>query len=163
MRTAALFALSALVLGLAACTTTAPEPAEPVRITLERGVCFGFCPDYEVTITGDGQVSYNGRRFVRVSGEQHGAAAPADVAHLVNMIDAAHFFDLKDAYRGAVTDLPTYRVTFQRGDQTKTVTDYAGEMAGMPHAVREIEAEIDRVANTDQWVKNADGTYTRKP
>ena len=101
-----------------------------VRITLERGVCFGACPDYAVTITGDGQVTYHGRRFVRVTGEQHATASHADVAHLVSMLEGARFFELRDSYRGQVTDLPSYRVTYERGGRIKTVTDYAGEMAG---------------------------------
>ncbi len=142
-------------LALAACVsaTAAPVPAD-TRISMERTACFGACPIYTVTIMGDGQVTYNGRRFVRVTGDQHGTASLADVAHLVAMMDAAHFFNLPDEYRARVTDLPSQVITLQSGGRTKTVTDYGGEMIGMPHAVREIEAEIDRVANTAQWVAN---------
>src|SRR4029077_12376057 len=135
------------VVALSACvsTTAAPVPAD-TRISLERTACFGACPIYTVTITGDGQVTFNGRRFVRVTGEQHGTASMADVAHLAAMVEAGHFSCLQDAYRARVTDLPSQIITLERGGQTKTVTDYGGEMIGMPHAVREIEVEIDRVA-----------------
>lgn len=30
-------------------------------ITLERTRCFGFCPDYVVTVCGNGTVLYKGR------------------------------------------------------------------------------------------------------
>ena len=143
---------------LASCETTAPPvPPADVRITLERGPCYGACPIYSVTITGDGQVTYRGVNFVHATGEQHGTASREDVAHLVSMLEAAHFFDLQEAYRANITDLPTYRVTYQRGPRTKIVADYAGGMVGMPHAVSEIEAEIDRVAHTDQWVARQPG------
>ncbi|HVZ99290.1 MAG TPA: DUF6438 domain-containing protein [Caulobacterales bacterium] len=148
--------LSALLLALAAaCSATVagtPAPREPISITLERTPCFGFCPDYAVTITGDGAVTYNGRRFVRVTGEQHATASPEDVAHLVELIRRADFFNLKDRYEAQVTDLPSARITVVQGDRRKAVLDYAGEHVGMPHAVTEIEQEIDRVAGTARWV-----------
>ena len=151
--------VAVLGLGLAACmTVSTPAPADDVRITLERGVCFGACPDYTVTISGDGQVAYEGRRFVRVTGAQQGTASRRDVADLVTMIERAHFFELNDSYRGHVTDLPTYRVTVTQHGRTKTVVDYAGEMVSMPHAVREIEQAIDRAANTAQWVQREGGS-----
>jgi hypothetical protein len=43
---------------------------EDVTIILERTVCFAFCPDYVVTIRGDGTVEYKGRNFVAVEGRQ---------------------------------------------------------------------------------------------
>jgi hypothetical protein len=39
-------------------------------ITLERVGCLGSCPDYKVTILGDGSVQYDGRAYVRTEGVQ---------------------------------------------------------------------------------------------
>ncbi|MES1200743.1 MAG: DUF6438 domain-containing protein [Pseudomonadota bacterium] len=143
----------AALLALAGCVTPTPsQPASDIRITLERTPCFGFCPDYTVTISGDGAVSYNGRRFVRVTGAQTATASREDVAHLVDMIHRADFFNLRDRYEAHVTDLPSAHITVVENGRTKTVVDYAGESAGMPHAVTEIEQEIDRVAGTQRWV-----------
>jgi hypothetical protein len=147
-----MLALIGGILLMACVTSTATSVSPDTRISMQRTACFGACPIYTVSITGSGEVSYNGRRFVRVTGEQHGQASSADVAHLVAMMDNAHFFSLNDAYRASVTDLPSTEITFERGGQAKTVTDYGGSMVGMPHEVSEIEAEIDRVANTAQWV-----------
>jgi len=154
--------LCGVVLSACVSATATPLPAD-TRISLERTACFGACPIYTVSITGDGQVTYNGRRFVRVTGDQRGTASAADVTHLVAMMDAAHFFDLQDAYRARVTDLPSQIITLERGGRTKTVTDYGGEMIGMPHAVHEIEAEIDRVANTAQWVAHPESNNAPPP
>jgi hypothetical protein len=150
---------------LAACATPAappPDTSGPVRITLERSVCFGFCPDYTVSITGDGQVTYEGRRFVNVTGRQTATIPAADVARLLARFDAAGFNNLRDEYRAQVTDLPTSIITLERNGRTKRVLDYGGTGAGMPETVRELQAEIDRTANTGRWVLR-DGQPVRTP
>lgn len=142
-------------LALAACAT-APAPNAPTAadsLTLERSVCFGFCPDYTVTIRGDGAVSYQGRRFVRVEGAQTAQADPAETARLFARADEAGLFALQNEYRAHITDIPEFRVTYTRGGRSKTIVDYGGPMAGMPESVRELEDEIDRVAGADRWVK----------
>ncbi len=149
-----------IAFGAAAVVACAPvdTPAETppvnsnVEIRLTRGVCFGFCPDYTVTINGEGQVRYEGRRFVNAVGERTATIPREDVARLVARFDEIGFDRLRDAYRGQMTDLPTYTVTLIRNGQTKSVVDYAGVSAGMPQAVRDLEGEIDRVAGTAQWI-----------
>ncbi len=143
---------------MAACApmdVPAPAPApssDPVTITLTRTVCFGFCPAYTVSITGDGQVTYVGRSFVNVTGEQHATISPEAVQGLLRRFDAVQFESLNDAYRAHVTDLPTTTIALERNGRQKTVVDYGGVSAGMPQAVRELQAEIDRVAGTSRWV-----------
>src|SRR6185369_11241978 len=95
----------------------------PVEITLTRTLCFGFCPAYTVSITGDGQVTYNGQSFVNVTGEQHATIAPEAVHELLRRFDAVHFESLNDAYRANVTDLPTTTVTLTRNGHRKVVVD----------------------------------------
>jgi hypothetical protein len=69
---------------LAACApVNAPAQEGPVEITLRRTVCYGFCPDYTVSISGDGQVRYEGRAFVNVVGQRTASIPPEDVARLL--------------------------------------------------------------------------------
>jgi hypothetical protein len=150
LRRTFLAALGAIALSACAPTTTTAE--EPVSITLTRSVCFGFCPAYRVTINGDGEVAYAGERFVNIVGERHATIPRADVEGLLRRFDDVGFMNLHDAYRAPVTDLPTYTITLERNGQRKTVLDYGGVGAGMPRSVRDLENEIDRVANTGQWV-----------
>lgn len=155
------FALSLVALAavlLAACETS-PSSADtgPVTITLQRTACFGMCPIYTVSIDGDGQVTYTGQRFVRVTGEQHGQASREDVQALLRAFDAVQFESLQNEYRAHVTDLPSQIITLTRNGHTKRVVDYAGVDAGMPVAVRDLEQQIDRVANTAQWVGRPEG------
>lgn len=140
-------------IGLAACAPVeAPASQGPVMITLTRSVCFGFCPDYTVTIGGDGQVTYVGRRFVNVVGEQRATIPAADVARLLQRFDAIGFEQLRDEYRANISDVPTYTIVLERNGRRKVVVDYGGLSAGMPQAVRDLQTEIDRVANTGRWV-----------
>jgi hypothetical protein len=141
---------------LASCAPV-ETPAEPpsmsnVEIRLVRGVCFGFCPDYTVTINSAGEVHYEGRRFVNVVGARTATIPREDVARLVARFDDIDFTNLRDAYRAHVSDLPTYTVALTRDGHTKTVVDYGGIGAGMPESVRTLQNEIDRVAGTAQWV-----------
>lgn len=138
---------------LVACAPVeAPAQEGPVEITLTRTVCYGFCPAYTVAISGDGQVRYEGRAFVDAVGQRTATIPAADVQRLVERFDAIGFDELQDEYRGQMTDLPTTTITLARNGRTKTLVDYGGTSVGMPRAVRDLQAEIDRVANTSQWV-----------
>ena len=60
-----------LSISFAGCSrpqTPQPDNIKDVVITLERTICFGTCPDYMLTILGDGTVIYEGRMFVRIEG-----------------------------------------------------------------------------------------------
>jgi len=151
IRRALLVVIGALALSSCA-PVDAPATEGPVMITLTRSMCYGFCPAYRVTISGDGEVVYVGERFVNVVGERRATIPRADVERLLRRFEEIGFEQLRDEYRAAVTDLPTYTVTLERNGRRKTVLDYGGVSAGMPRAVRDLQQEIDRVARTDQWV-----------
>ena len=124
-----------------------------LEITLTRGVCFGACPDYSVTIHGDGRVDYDGRRFVAETGHRETRIQESAVRALFAKFMAAKFFSLNDKYHAQVTDLPTYSLTLAYDGRTKTVSDYGGRMMGMPDSVTELERAVDEAANSEQWLK----------
>jgi len=157
-----LAAMSAAIAMVACAATEAPAEEGPMQITLQRTECYGYCPAYTVTIDGDGAIAYEGRSFVNIVGRQTAQIAPAEVAGLLERFDAIGFDDLNDEYRGMMTDLPTTSITLTRNGRTKTLVDYGGTSAGMPAAVRELQAEIDRVAGTARWVLR-DGQPVRTP
>ncbi len=154
----AAMAMSPLPPGLPCPSGPAPAMAfpstrgKPVVISLERTACFGRCPIYRVEIRGDGLVSYEGVRFVAVTGKRYRRISPAAVSRLVAQFRAADFYSLQDSYRANVTDLPSKIVTISIGGRTKRVLDYAGRNVGMPVAVNDIEEAIDRTAGTSAWV-----------
>jgi ankyrin repeat protein len=137
-----------------------PDPWElkDSSIGLTRTACFGSCPDYTVTIAGDGTVRFSGHRFVLIPGDHVAHIKPEAVRELVMKFRDADFLSAKDAYRGNWTDNPTQTLTLTVAGRTKTVVDYVGTDAGLPLAIRNLEGEIDEVAGTARWVKGDERT-----
>ncbi|HEY0313927.1 MAG TPA: DUF6438 domain-containing protein [Allosphingosinicella sp.] len=143
--------------------------AADTEIVLERSACYGPCPDYAVSIRGDGTVRFStgGAAFKGTAGEVHLAymgnnvllpgahiahVDPATVARLVAKFRNARFFGLKPSYEASITDSPTYKLTVRAGGKTKSVTDYVGTWAGMPEEVSALEDAVDEVAGSARWV-----------
>ena len=153
-----------------------PISTDPIQtvVSLDRGACLGQCPDYHVSVRGDGLVEfntgmvhfkgqpaeihlqYNGHN-VLLPGHHTAQIDPAAVANLLEKFRKAQFFGLKPEYVLPATDNPTQVLTLKIGKNRKVVTDYIGTMAGMPQDVRDLEAAVDKIAGTERWVNgNAD-------
>jgi hypothetical protein len=55
------------LIAYALLSCTRPPPLKP-ELVLERTECFGTCPIYTLTVSGDGSAKFEGRRFTAVSG-----------------------------------------------------------------------------------------------
>jgi len=119
------------------------------RIQLERTVCFGMCPAYSVSIDAQGNVTFEGKEFVRVKGVQTDRIPISKVRALLEMADRISFFEMHDHNRAAVTDLPTRFVTVTVSGRSKRIDDYFGA----PKELRDFEREIDLAAGTKRWVR----------
>ena len=150
------FALVALGASLHSQTTPAAIP-DDFAITLARTSCFGACPVYSVSVDAKGTVTYEGKKFVRVTGHQSDQIPVSQVAALAATVERIRFFELNDEYRvirnadgttSMVTDLPTTLVTVTIGGRTKRIEDYFGA----PDSLKQFEAQIDEAARTKRWV-----------
>lgn len=141
-----------VLIGLTSLTMSSSAAAQAIPedfvITLERTACFGACPVYAVSIDRNGNVTYDGTRFVRVVGRQTDRIPVRLVAALVETVDRIRFFDLDDKYRQLITDLPTTFVTVTRGGRSKRIEDYFGA----PKSLKELERQIDDTARTARWI-----------
>src|SRR5881394_3587802 len=64
---------------------TPPErPPAPAGVVASwgRGVCYGPCPGYSVTIKSDGTVTYHGETFVITTGNAQKRISPEEVARV---------------------------------------------------------------------------------
>jgi ankyrin repeat protein len=129
-----------------------------VVMTLSRSGCYGTCPSYSVEIHGDGTVLYKGNTFVVVTGEHRDHLSGDQVSEILDAFRKADYFSLEDNYSYAVTDCPTYETSFRVDNVFKSVKDYVGDEAGMPESVTKLEEAIDRVADTQKWIKGNAGT-----
>jgi len=84
-----------LLLGLAV-SGQAQTPANDTKITLERWGCFGTCPAYTLSISGDGSVVYQGKAYVSSRGVHKGRVSQSNVQLLVQKFLDAKFFDMSD-------------------------------------------------------------------
>jgi hypothetical protein len=140
-----------------------PEKPLDVEITLVRSECCGgYCPNYTVVISGDGQVKYTGRSFVRTIGERGGSVSQDAVQELLHRFDEAKFFDFHEKYRAGGRDCPTAYLTLRVGDRNKTVENYfhddkrdTGSGPAGPGkeslTLSRLARSIDSAVNVTQW------------
>ncbi len=116
-------------------------------ITLERVGCLGSCPDYKITILGNGSVRYKGRGYVRNKGMRNGAIPAADVQKLIQKLRDEDFFDWEEKKQVCI-DFPEVHITVTLKGQRKQVL----EGCNSPGKVLELADEIDRVSRSKRWV-----------
>lgn len=165
-----LICLNLMVLVLFSCRAPALlSPQQPIPddtlITLRRSVCYGPCPDYTVTISSDGTVTFEGRKFVKMAGTHKGIISRDIVRQLIAEFDKENFFSLNDSYRSAKdgcpeqwTDAPTVVTSIKINGRFKSIDHYHGCEQDQgnsiyPKGLTDLEAEIDKLAGTQQWIK----------
>ena len=62
------------------------EPGEITSIRLHRGVCFGTCPDYDVTLNSDGTATYAGGQFAPRQGDYTGEVSQWEFDNLASFV-----------------------------------------------------------------------------
>ncbi|HEY1203734.1 MAG: ankyrin repeat domain-containing protein [Bryobacteraceae bacterium] len=132
------------------------RPDSAVTISLERTACLGSCPSYKVTVSTTGIV-FEGKRYVVALGKYTGKVEANVVRQLAENFLAADFYSLHDEYRVPVTDLPTYILSIVIDAHRKAVVDYGGFWPVTPWVVIGLEKEVDRVAQTEPWIRGGSG------
>ena len=127
-------------------------PVDGFSVRLERTGCFGSCPDYAVSLKGDGAVSFQATAYSDVVGKHSWRIDPAAVSALIDTARQTNIWSARDAYSAAVTDLPAYTLRVTIGGQTKTIRDYGGAMVGMPSAVSRFMDAVDTTAGTGDYI-----------
>jgi hypothetical protein len=130
-------------------------------ITLERGVCFGTCPNYKVTVASDGTVTFEGYNFVKTKGTATAKIKPEDFNKLVDEFEKIKYFSLDGKYEPgtpgcgiAATDLPYVRTSIRINRKLKSVSHYHGcRESEVLSALSALERKIDEIAGTEKWIK----------
>ncbi len=126
-----------------------PLPSDTL-ITLERGVCFGACPVYELEVRADGTVRYRGNQYVAVEGQRGGRIDPDDFAALVDEFERIGYFNLDDEYPCLATDVPTFVTSITTAGRSKRVVHCF--ISDAPQELQELEDLIDEVTGSTQWI-----------
>ncbi|MFC4256220.1 hypothetical protein GRI97_11180 [Altererythrobacter xixiisoli] len=129
-------------------------PAD-TEMMLERTGCYGSCPAYKVSISGQGRVRFSAdgaHSYVAWSGIHETRVSPQVAAELIEAFRSAHFAGLRPACEVAAIDSPTYLLTLRRGGRTIRVEDHLCQLDGMPASVTALQDMIDRLAGTRRWI-----------
>jgi hypothetical protein len=115
-------------------------------INLSRGVCYGPCPIYQVTLRSNGTARWHGEAFVEREGKWVATLDPAVWPVLEVLIEAVGFFEWADEYTREVTDVPEYRLSVRRDGTTKTVLQYGtDEPSGFVALASAVDAATERL------------------
>jgi hypothetical protein len=130
-------------------------------ITLERTVCYGMCPSYKLTISADGTVVFEGRRFVKKVGTAQSTISQEQLRELIDRFDKMNYFALRNRYQdpedgceGFVTDHPTANTSIRINGKAKAVRHYYGCTGiAVLDKLTKLEQAIDDAVNTAQWIR----------
>lgn len=111
----------------------APKPYRPsdYTLSLERGVCFGPCPIFTLTVQGDGQAVLEGHGYRRddpahllVPWRMARPIDPANHLRLIATAEEGDFRQLDHDYSLMMTDLPTTTIALRSPHGAATTRVY---------------------------------------
>ena len=136
---------------------TLHAPADPY-LRLRRSGCHGICPDYTLSVLGNGQVSFYGRRYVTCLGNHRGWITTTRVEAITTAFHEADFLSLPPTLQ--CPPLPdcssTIQLFFRDGGVSRTVTlapaMTAAEISEEGVALQRIANQIDILAKSRHWI-----------
>lgn len=121
---------AAVVCGLCACVQgdeVSPQQVERISFAVEP--CFGFCPDFNVSVDAAGQGTFEGENFVAARGTHRFTAGPAELAAFSDRLapfrpaqSVAYGHDNCDG--SVMSDMPSVSVTWHDVDGSSTTLDW---------------------------------------
>jgi hypothetical protein len=126
-------------------------------VTLERTPCFGGCPVYQLSVSADGVVTYQGRANVRHLGAATKRIQPQRVSALLSELERGGYFSFAPRYTPAepscgryATDSPT-AITSVRIENRVHRIEHDYGCGAAPGALVVLERRIDEVLGSTEW------------
>ena len=128
-------------------------------IVLERGICFGTCPVYKLTISANGSVEFEGRHYVKKKGMIRTTISREQLKDLVAEFEKARYFTFQDRYgikedgcNTDVVDTPRVKTSITIAGKTKSVEHQHGCKGPLGiDQLTALEDKIDEVVNSSRW------------
>jgi hypothetical protein len=132
-----------------------PKTAAPkdLIITLQRTMCPSACPDYSLSIYGDGKIVYEGRHYVAVKGRRETRISINDVKKLVDEFQNSGYFSFKDRYDSIINEGSITKTSIVVNGKTKQVVNCHPSQA--PDILYQLENMIDEVVQSNRWVRRS--------
>jgi hypothetical protein len=129
MKPISALAVLALVISLGACASLQGPtlPADGETISYSVGPCFGFCPVYNVSVTPDGHVRFEGERHTATLGQQDkdgGAQAYRTISSTLASYRPASGITADTQCDSRMSDQQHYRIVWTAADGTQTALQH---------------------------------------
>ncbi len=113
-----------------------------------KGMCFGKCPVYNLTIHSDGNMEYFGKMHVDKLGTYKKRLSKGELANLYTSLKAMNLFQYENEYGGRVMDISKQEITYREAGKEKKIVC----KLGYPDELIALITKIDKMANsTDGW------------
>lgn len=125
-------------------------------VKMERTVCFGTCPAYELTIQKDGKVTFIGKQFVEQEGMVVGEMSETKMKELMQNIRESHFMEIPSDPECATryTDMPSVFLRIHLDGNSHGVNHYHGcKGFQFEQELYNLETAIDSLAGTKVWIE----------
>ena len=122
-------------------------------LKMRRTPCFGKCPYYEVIIFSNGDISYEGFKFVEKIGKFKSSINIKKLAYIKEKIKEVDFFSFDSIYDAGVSDLPSIIIEVNINNKKHRVKG----RYKMPQQFKYFSNFIDEIFNeVDSWDKIID-------
>ncbi len=130
---------------------------DEVIMYLAKGICFGRCPTYQLSIYGNGLASYNGERFTDKLGKYEKQLDKQTFNNLKQAFANSNFDSFERNFTSRLPDLPMVTLGYKVLD---TLQLSAGKER-RPEAHEALETLMHEIAESDGWTlieaANVDG------
>lgn len=122
-------------------------------ITLERTMCYGTCPVYDVEIRDNGEVKYNGKYFVEKEGPHRWTILPDAVDALNDAILKFGYFSIKarEITRDCTCNPSCITSVLMKDGAYREIDNYYGNDQ-YPEKLKRFERKIDNIIGVKEYV-----------
>lgn len=121
---------------------------ENSMIYIHHGTCFGQCPSYSVTVYPDGQVTYEGYRFVSTTGAKKFRVEMEIANQLAYYMQQNGFFGLHDTYP-VIPDAQRTTTGLSFHGNLKVVVDYG---INVPTQLAGMRKHVEKMLGIERYI-----------
>ena len=112
-------------------------------VSLKRTPCYGKCPMYRISIKDNGELVYEGKRFVERLGTYEALLTSVDVENIKKKVAEADYFILQDAYDVPISDFPTCVTSVNLDGKDKSIMNKQNAPAALISFEKYIDSLIE--------------------